>query len=96
MANDECFDVSPDVFLPPHNPGATATNLAGMTAAYITEANRAHVEATCVYRTYHNMDQAFKKIIIDAFEDPFLNSLSDETVGYANWMLRKFITHLLT
>jgi hypothetical protein len=39
-----------------------------------------------LHRTYHNVDQAFTKMIIDAFEDPFINALSDEVirVGYAN------------
>jgi hypothetical protein len=30
------------------------------------------------------VDQAFQKLIIDAFEDPLRNALSDERVGYAN------------
>jgi hypothetical protein len=43
-----------------------------------------------VYRTYHNVDQAIKKLIIKSFDDAYLNALSDEIVGYAN------CTHLLT
>jgi hypothetical protein len=66
------------------------------TAALIAEANRAHKEATCVYHTYNNVDQAFKKLIIDVFEDQFLNALSDEVVGYANCMSLDLLTHLLT
>jgi hypothetical protein len=42
------------------------------------------------------MDKVFKKIIIDAFEDPLLNALSDMTVGYANRKSLDFITHHLT
>jgi hypothetical protein len=49
-----------------------------------------------VYRTNHNMDQAFKKLIIYAFEDPIMNALSDEVVGYANGTSLEFITYLLT
>jgi hypothetical protein len=55
--------------------------MAGMTAEQITKTNLAHTEATHVYRTYHNVDQAFKKLIIDAFEDLFLDALSVEVVG---------------
>jgi hypothetical protein len=40
--------------------------------------------------------QALKKLGIDAFEDPFLNALSDEVVVYANHTSLQFITHLLT
>jgi hypothetical protein len=66
------------------------------TAARIAEANRAHKEAIHVYGTYNNVDQAFKKLIIDAFEKQFLNALSDEVVGYANGMSLDLLTHLLT
>jgi hypothetical protein len=42
------------------------------------------------------MDQALKKLIIEAFEDPLVNALSDEIVGYANCTsLQLFVSHLL-
>jgi hypothetical protein len=49
-----------------------------------------------VCRTYHNVDQAIKKLIIEAFDDAYLNVLSDEIVGYANFMSLQLLTHLLT
>jgi hypothetical protein len=49
-----------------------------------------------VYRTYHNVDQAIKKLLIEAFDDTYLNALSDEVVGYANCMSLQIITHLFT
>jgi hypothetical protein len=42
---------------------ATPTIVNNATAAQITEANRAHKEDTCLYRTYTNVDQAFNKLI---------------------------------
>jgi hypothetical protein len=98
MVNDEYFAVAKDVFPAPANPGATATatSMMGVTAAQITETNRAHVEATCIYYMYHNVDLAFKKLSIDAFEDPFLNALYNEVLSYANHTSLQFITHLLT
>jgi hypothetical protein len=63
---------------------------------HTTEVNRAHKEATHVYRTYNNIDKAFKKLIIDAFEDQFLNTLPDEVAGYANGTSLDLLTHLLT
>jgi hypothetical protein len=66
------------------------------TASQITEANRAHTEAIRVYRTYNNVDQALKKLIIDASEDQFLNTLSDEVVGYANRTSLDLLMQLLT
>jgi hypothetical protein len=49
-----------------------------------------------VYRTYHNVDQAIKKLIIESFDDAYLNALSDEIVGYANCTSLQLLTHLLT
>jgi hypothetical protein len=55
-----------------------------------------HLEAAQVYGTYHNVDQAIKKLIIEAFHDAYLNALSDEVVGYANCTSLDILTHLLT
>jgi hypothetical protein len=49
-----------------------------------------------VYRTYHNVDQAIKKLIIESFNDAYRNALSDEIVGYANCTSLQLLTHLLT
>jgi ABC-type uncharacterized transport system auxiliary subunit len=74
---------------------ASAEVVAGMTAAVIAELTRLHREATQVYRTYHNVDHAVKKLIIKAFDDAYLNALSDEVVGYANCTSLDLLTHLL-
>jgi hypothetical protein len=57
---------------------------------------RLHKEATQVYRTYHNVDQAIKKLIIESFDNTSLNALSDEIVGYANCKSLQLLNHLLT
>jgi hypothetical protein len=67
-----------------------------MTAAVIAETTRLHREATHVYRTYHNVDQAIKKLIIEAFDDAYLNALLDEIVSYASCTSPQLLTHLLT
>jgi hypothetical protein len=70
--------------------------VAGMTAAVIAETTRLHREATQVYRTYHNVDQAINKLIIESFDDAYLNALSDEIVDYTNCTSLQLLTHLLT
>jgi hypothetical protein len=70
--------------------------VAGMTAVVIAETTRLHREETQVYCTNHNVDQAIKKLLIEAFEDAYLNALSDEIVGYANCTSLQILTHLLT
>jgi hypothetical protein len=52
-----------------------------MMGVHIAERGRLHTAVTRIYRTYNNVDQAFKKMIIDAFEDQYLNALSDKIIG---------------
>jgi hypothetical protein len=96
MTNEEYFAIAVDVFPVPNNPGPSSAVVAGMTAAAIAETTRLHREATQVYHTYHNVDQAIKKLIIESFDDAYLNALSDEIVGYANCTSLQLLTHLLT
>jgi hypothetical protein len=49
-----------------------------------------------MYGTYHNVDQAIKKLILEAFDDSYLYALSDEVVGYANCTSLDLLPHLLT
>jgi hypothetical protein len=65
MNNEEYFAIAFDVFPVPANPGPSAAVVAGMTASVIAETTRLHGQATQVYRTYHNVDQAIKKLIIE-------------------------------
>jgi hypothetical protein len=96
MTYKEYFAIAVNVFPVPANPGPSATVVAGMTAAIIAETTRLHREATQVYRTYHNVDQAIKRLIIESFDDAYLNALSDEIVGYANCTSLQLLTHILT
>jgi hypothetical protein len=96
MTNEEYFAIAVGVFPVPYNTGPPAAVVMGMTASVIAETTRLHREATQVYRTYHNVDQAIKKLIIESFDDAHLNALSDEIVGYVNCTSLQRITHLLT
>jgi hypothetical protein len=96
MTNEEYFAIAVDVFPVPNNPGPSAAVVAGMMEAAIAETTRLHREETQVFRTHHNVDQAIKKLIIKAFDDAYLNALSDEIVGYANCTSLQILTHLLT
>jgi hypothetical protein len=95
MTNKEYFAVTVDVFPVPNNPGPSAAVVTGMMAAVIAETTRLHKEATQVYCTYHSVDQVIKKLIIEAFDDAYINALSDEIVGYAYCTSLQLLTHLL-
>jgi 6-pyruvoyl-tetrahydropterin synthase len=82
------------VFPISNNPGPSAAVVAVVTAAVKAETTRLHRVYTQVYRTYHNVDQAIKKLIIESFDDAYLNALSDEIKGYANCTSLQLLTHL--
>jgi hypothetical protein len=96
MTSEEYFAIAVDVFPVPNNPGPSSAVVVDMTAAVIAETTRLHREATQVYPTYHNVDQAIKKLIIEFFDNAYLNALSDEIGGYVNCTSLQLLTHLLT
>jgi hypothetical protein len=96
MTNEEYLAIAVDVFPVPNNPGPSAAVVVGMTAAVIAETTRLHREATQLYRTYHNVDQAINKLIIESFDDAYRNALLDKILGYANCTSLQLLTHLLT
>jgi hypothetical protein len=96
MTNEEYFAIVAGVFPLPDNPGASPEVVVGMTAAAIAELTRLNCEATQVYRTYHIVDQAIKKLILEAFDNAYLNALSDEIVSYPNCTSLDLLTHLST
>jgi hypothetical protein len=95
MTNEEYLAIAVDMSPMSNNPGPSAAVVAGMMAAVIAETTRLRREATQVYRTYHNVDQAIKKLIIESFDDAYRNALSDEIMGYANCTSLQLLTHLL-
>jgi hypothetical protein len=96
MTNEKYFAIAADVFPIPGNPGASPEVVVGMKAAVIAELTGLHCEATQLYRTYHNVVQAIKKLILEAFDNAYLNALSDEVVDYANCTSLDLLTHMLT
>jgi hypothetical protein len=67
MTNENYFAVAFDVFPVPTNHGPSAAVVAGMMASVMVETIRLYKEATTVYRTYHSVDQAIKKLIIESY-----------------------------
>jgi hypothetical protein len=63
-------------------------------AAVMAEMTWLYREATQVYRINNNVDHAIKKLIIEAF-DAYINALSDEVVGYANYTSLQLLIHPL-
>jgi hypothetical protein len=96
MTNEEYLAVAVYVLPTPTSPGPSAAVVAGMTASVIAETTRLHKQATQVYCTYHNVNQAISKLIVESFDDAYLNALSDTIVGYTNCTSLQLRTHILT
>jgi hypothetical protein len=94
MTNEEYLAIAAGVFPVPNNPGVSPEVVVDMRAALIAELTQLHHEATQVYRTYHNVDQVIQKLILEAFDDAYLNALSNEVVGYANYTSLGLLTKL--
>jgi hypothetical protein len=85
MTNEDYLDVGVDVFPIPNSPGPSSAVVTGTTTAVIAETPQLHKDATQLYLTYNNVDQAIKKLIIESFDDACRNALSDNIVGYTNF-----------
>jgi hypothetical protein len=96
MTNEEYFAIEVNVFPVPHNPGPSVVVVAGMTAAVLAETTRLYLEATQVYHTYHNVEQAVNKLIIESFDYEYINALSEDIVGFMRCASLQLLTHLLT
>jgi hypothetical protein len=96
MMDEEYFSTAADVFPVPDNPGALAEVVAGITAAVIAELTRLHRESTQVYRTYNMWTRQLEKLILEAFDNAYLNALSQKVVGYANCTSLDLLNHILT
>jgi hypothetical protein len=80
----------------PENPPAQPIHPAGATISVITEANRQHLEAKQIFKTYHAVDQALRKQVLAAVPDVYTRALKHATTGYGNITSLQLLTHLWT
>ena len=76
--------LSATLFVPPPNPGATATIPSTTTATQTSSICQAHDESQEVFKEYDNTDKALKKLLISSVDDIFLHAIRARYVGYAN------------
>ena len=63
------------LFVPPPNPGATATINSTATASQTSSIRRSHDESQEVFNKYDNTDKSLKNLLISAFDDIFLRAI---------------------
>ena len=88
--------LSATLFVPSHNPGATATIPSTATTSQTSSIRQAHDESQEVFKEYDNTDKALKKLFISTFDDIFLRAIRARYVGYANITTCLMLKHLYT
>ena len=63
------------LFVPPPNPGATATISSTATASQTSSIRRAHDEFQDIFKEYDNTNNALKHLLIGAVDDIFLRAI---------------------
>ena len=90
------------IFVPPIDPGPTATiptpapNVNPTAAAIISQAHRDHIIRTRIYNTYNATKQLLRNIIINKVDDKYINALKHRITKYNNVDPITLITHLKT
>ena len=82
------------LFVPPPNPGATATIPSIVTAAQTSSIHQSHDESQEVFKEYDNTDKSLKNLLISAVDNIFLCAIRTRYMGYANITTRQMLTHL--
>jgi hypothetical protein len=83
----------PTLWETPNAPGRAPATTDG-TAAQISATCHVWEEDVQPYRTYTNIQKAWKKQLISVFEPMYLDILNDNMVGYANTSARDMLDHL--
>jgi hypothetical protein len=81
-------------YVRPPKPNATATITAEATPVAAKNLVLAHTEEMRANRLANNIDKAYCKSILDAFNDKFLAARANPVVRYANKIALTLITHL--
>ena len=80
----------------PAFPGAVPTHGANASAALRSDTNSTFKSNQRIYSEYVSLQAALKKQLIQAVDEVYLQSLHDNTVGFANVTVRAMLNHLFT
>ena len=83
-------------FLTLTNPGNTPTHAPNATGPQITEINRQFKVDVKEFQHHNKVKNELKQQIIEAVDDKYINTLSDNLFGYANITVLTILQHLKT
>ena len=76
--------VSPTSFVKPVNPGVLVLGDPAPSATVIGSLTRQHTEDTRVFKEYHRVERACKKVLYTLILETYIRSFKNKHTGYAN------------
>jgi hypothetical protein len=93
MSQVEFAAVSASPWLEPFNPNAIPIIQPGTTAVDAAQLARMHAECRRIYTNRINVDQALKKLILEAYDNMYTSQLEDYLLQYANRSALDILMH---
>jgi hypothetical protein len=94
MTQVEYATISTSPWVEPYNPNAVPIIPPGTTAVDAAQIARMHAECRRIYTNRINVDQALKKIILEAYDNMYTSQLEDYLLQYANRSALEILMHL--
>jgi hypothetical protein len=94
MTQVEYTAISTSPWVEPYNPNAIPIIPPGTTVVDATQIARMHAECHRIYTNRINVDQALKKLILEAYDNMYSSQLEDYLLQYANRSALEILMHL--
>jgi hypothetical protein len=94
MTQVEYATISASPWVEPYNPNAVPIIPTGTTAVDAAQIAWMHAECRRIYKNRINLDQALKKLILEAYDNMYTSQLEDYLLQYANRSALEIIMHL--
>jgi hypothetical protein len=94
MTQVEYATISATPSVEPFNPGAIPTNPEGTNTVDTSQIARMHDEFHRIYTSMINVDQALKRIMLEAYDNMYTSQLEDYLLQYANRSAHQVLMHL--
>jgi hypothetical protein len=94
MSQVEYAAISASPWVEPLNPNDIPIIPPCTNAVDAAQFARMHAKCRCVYTNRINVDQALKKLILEAYDNMYTSQLEDYLLQYANWSALDILMHL--
>jgi hypothetical protein len=94
MTQVEYTAISMSPWVEPYNPNVIPIIPPGTTAVDATQIARMHAECRRIYTNRINVDQALKKLILEAYYNMYTSQIEDYLLQYANRSALEILMHL--